>query len=84
MWVRSSILIDKRGFGRVQSLVFLDLGLDSAHFWQNTFKVQAFWSGTKGFKVWFWWTNLGSSKFKVQPVKFEAVRSSLYLDSIQH
>ena len=28
--------------------------------------------------------NLGLSKFEVRPVRFEAVRSSLYLGSIQH
>ena len=31
------------------------------------------------FDVQFWWTNLGSKEFKVQTVKFEAVRSSLYI-----
>ena len=33
----------------------------------------------KGFKVQFWRMNLGSSEFKVQPVKFKAVQSSLYI-----
>ena len=41
-WVRSSILVDKPGFGKVRSSVFPDLGLGSAHFWPNRFKVQAF------------------------------------------
>ena len=77
-------MVDDPGFGRVQSLVFLDLGLGLAHFWPNRFEVWAFWRGSNGFEVRFWWTNLGLSEFKVRPVKFEAVRSSLYLGSIQH
>ena len=78
------ILVDKPGFRGVQSSVFRDLGLGLARFWLNRFEVQAFWRGSSGFEVQFWWTNLGLSEFKVQPVKFEAVRSSLYLGSIQH
>ena len=59
--VRSSILVEKPGFGRVQSSVFPGL----AHFWRNRFEVQAFWRGLKGFEVQFWWTNLDSSEFEV-------------------
>ena len=44
-----------------------------ACFWPNRFEVWAFWRGSKGFEVQFWWMNLGSSEFEVQPVKFEAV-----------
>ena len=41
------ILVEKSGFRRVQSSVFLDLGLVLAHFWPNRFKVWAFWRGSK-------------------------------------
>ena len=41
-WVLSLILVDNPGFGRVQSSVFPDLGLGSAHFWPNRFEVQVF------------------------------------------
>ena len=40
--------------------------------------------GSNRFEVRFWWTNLGFSEFGVRPIKLEAVRSSLYLGSIQH
>ena len=50
----SSVLVDKPGFRRVQSSVFLDLGLGSAHFWPNRFEVWAFWTGSNGFEVQFW------------------------------
>ena len=83
-WVRSSALVDEPGFGKVRSSGLLDLRLDSAHFRLNKFEVQAFWWGSNGFKVRVWRTNLGSKEFKVRHVKFEAVRSSLYLGSIQH
>ena len=46
-WVRSSILVDEPGFGRVRSSIWLDLGLGSAYFWLNRFEVQAFWRGSK-------------------------------------
>ena len=49
--VCSLILADKPGFERVQTSVFPDLGLGSAHFWHNKFKVWVFWRGSKGFKV---------------------------------
>ena len=68
IWVRK---------GPVQSSVFPNLGLDSTCFWPNRFEVRAFWRGSKGFEVQLWLTNLGSSEFKVRPVKFKAVRSSL-------
>ena len=76
--------MDEPGFGRVRNSVFQDLGLGSAHFWRNRFKVQDFGRGLKGFIVRFWWTNLGLSEFEIQPVKFEAVQSLLYLGLIQH
>ena len=76
------VLEDEPGFGKVRSSVFPDLGLGSAHFWLNKFEVRAFWKGSKEFEVLFWWTNLGLSDFKIQPVKFQAVRSSLYLGLI--
>ena len=63
-WVRSLILVDEPGFRRVQSSVFLDLGLGSAHFWPNRFEVRAFWRGSNGFEVQFWWTNLNSREFE--------------------
>ena len=73
MWVRSSVLLDEPGLGRVQSLGFSDFGLDSAFSRLNRFEVR------------FWWRmNLGSSEFEVRPVRFDAVRSSLYFGSIQH
>ena len=72
-WVQSLVLVDEPGFGRVRSLVCPDLGLGLAHFWPNKFEVRAFWICSNGFEVRFWWTNLGSSEFEVQPVKFEAV-----------
>ena len=53
-WVHSSISVDEPGFGRVQSLVFPDLGLGLAHFWLNRFKVWDFWRGLNGFDVQFW------------------------------
>ena len=62
--VRSSILVDKPGFGRVRSSVFPDLSLGLVHFWLNRFEVRAFWMGMKGFEIRFWWTNLGSSEFE--------------------
>ena len=83
-WVRSSILVDKPGFGRAESLVFPYLVLGSAYFWLNMFEVQAFGRGSKGFEVQFRWMNLGSSEFEVQPVKFEAIQRLLYLGWIQH
>ena len=64
-WVCSSALVDKPGFGRVRSSGFLDLSLGSVHFQLNKFKVRAFWRGSNGFEVRFWWTNLGLSEFKV-------------------
>ena len=78
LWIRT--FGTKFGLGgptQFRSLVFPDLGLGLARFWLNKFKVWAFWMGLSGFEVQFWWTNLGSSEF-------EAVRSSLYLGSIQH
>ena len=64
-WVCSSILLGgKPGFGGVQSSVFPDLGLSSAHFWPNRFEVQ------------FCWKNLGSSEFELRPDKIKAVQSS--------
>ena len=80
--ILTSIFVDKPGFGRVRSLIFLDFGLNSAHFWLNMFEVQAFWKESSGFKVWLWWMNLGSSEFKVRPVKFEGVWSSFYLGQV--
>ena len=47
--VRSSSLVDKPGFGRVQSLGFLDFSMGSAHFRLNRFEVRAFWRGSNGF-----------------------------------
>ena len=41
-WVRSSVLVDEPGFGRVRSSVFPDLGLGLAGFWPNRFEVWAF------------------------------------------
>ena len=67
----SSVSVDEPGFRRVWSSVFPDLGLGSAHFWLNSFKVQAFWRGFNGFEDWFWWMNMGSSEFEVWPIKFE-------------
>ena len=81
--VCSSVLVDESGFGRVQSLVFLNLDLGLAHFWQNRFHFWAFWRGLNGFEVRFLQTNLDLSEFKFQPVKLNVVRSSLYLGSIQ-
>ena len=40
--VGSLVLINEPEFGMVQSLVFPDLGLGSACFWLNKFKVRAF------------------------------------------
>ena len=64
-WVCSSVLVDEPGFERVQSLVFPDLDLSLAHFWLNRFEVRAFWKGSSGFEVRFWWTNLRSNEIKV-------------------
>ena len=64
-WVRSSVLVDKPGFGRVQSSIFMDLDLGSACFWPNSFEVQAFWRGSKGFEVRSWWIYMGLSAFEV-------------------
>ena len=72
-WVRSSVLVDKPGFERVQSSVFPDLGLGLAFFWSNMFEVLVFWRGSNGFEIRFWGMNLGSSEFEFQPVKFEVV-----------
>ena len=72
-WVHSLVLVDDSGFRMVRSSVFPDLGLGSAHFWPKRFEIQAFWRGYNGFKVQFWWRNLGSREFEVQLVKFEAV-----------
>ena len=64
--VHSLILLEEPGFKRVQIIfVCLDLGMGSAHFWLNRFKVQAFWRGSKGFEIQFWWMNLGSIEFEV-------------------
>ena len=52
-WVRSSVLVYKPGFRRVQISVFPDLGLGSACFWPNRFKSLALWKGSNGFKVQF-------------------------------
>ena len=82
-WVHSSILVDEPWFRRVRSLVFPDLGLGLAHFWPNWFEVRVFWSGSKEFKVRFWWTNLGSIEFEVRPIKFKAVQSLLCLGLLQ-
>ena len=41
-WVRSSVLVNEPGFGRVRSSVFPDFGLGSACFWPNRFEVRAF------------------------------------------
>ena len=57
--------------------VFPDLGLSLAHFLPNRIEVRDFWRGLNGFEVQFWCMNLGSSEFKVWPVKFKAVRCSL-------
>ena len=46
-WVHISVLVDERGFERVQSSVFPDFGLGLANFWLNKFKVQAFWRDLK-------------------------------------
>ena len=62
-WVCSSILVDEPGLRMVHSSVFSDLGLGSAHFWPNRFKVWSFCRSLKGFKDWFWWMNLVNSKF---------------------
>ena len=83
-WVCNSVLVDEPGFGRDRSLVFPNLGLGLAYFWLNRFEVWAFRRGLNWFEVRFWWMNLGSSEFKVRLIKFEEVRSSLYLGSIQH
>ena len=37
-----------------------------------------------GFKVQFWWINLGSNDFELHPVKFETVQSSICFGSILH
>ena len=50
-WVRSSVLADEPGFGRVTSSVIPDLGLRSTHFWPNRFEVRAFCWGLNGFEV---------------------------------
>ena len=60
MWVCSSNLVDKPGFGRVLSSGFSDLGLGWARFWLNRFEVR------------FWWTNRGSSEFKAQPCQIRS------------
>ena len=78
----SSVLVDEPGFGSDLISVFLDLGLGSAHFWQNQFEVWAFWRG-------FEWVQslvlVGKHEFEFRPVKFEAVQSSIYyFSSIQH
>ena len=78
-WVHSLVLVDEPGFEKAQSSVFPDLGLGLACFWLNRFKLQDFWRGSNGFKVQFWWTNLGSSEFEIWPIKFEAAGSALYL-----
>ena len=72
-WVHTFILVDKPEFGRVQTLVFPDLGLGPTHFWLKRFEVWVSWRRSKGFEVQFWWMNLGLSEFEGQPVKFEAV-----------
>ena len=58
-WVHCLVLVHETGFGRVQSSVFLDLGMGLAHFWPNRFEVRAFCRASNGYEVWFWWTNLG-------------------------
>ena len=74
-WVCCSMSVDEPGFRRVRSSVFLDFDLGSNCFWPNRFKVWASCRGSKGFEIQFWWANLGSIKFEVHPVKFEAVRN---------
>ena len=63
--VHSLILVVEPGFRRDRILVFMDLGLGLACFRLNKFKVRVFWRSSKGFKVPFWWTNLGLSEFEV-------------------
>ena len=72
-WVRSSIWVDEPGFRRVRSSVFPNLVLGLTYIWPNKFEVWTICRGSKGFKVRFWWTSLGSKEFEVRPVKFEAV-----------
>ena len=67
-WIRGSALVDRPGFRRVLSSVFLDLGLGSAHFWLNRFKVRDF---RKGFE----WVR---SSFLVVKLMFEQVRISTF------
>ena len=66
MWVHSSVLVDEPGLGRVRILVFPNLDLGLAHFRPNRFEVWVSWRGLYGFKVQFWWMNLGLSEFEVQ------------------
>ena len=78
------VRVDEPGFRRVRSLVFPNLVLDLTYIWPNKFEVRTICRDSKGFEVRFWWTSLGSKEFEVRPVKFEAVRSSIYLGSTQH
>ena len=66
-WVCSLVLVEELG----SSSVFPDLGLGSAHFWVNRFKVQAFGRALSGLKVRFWWTNLSSRFDRSSSKQFE-------------
>ena len=80
-YVRSSILVDKPGVQKGSKFGFSRFGSGFRLFLARQVQSSGF---LKGFEVQFWWTNLGLSEFEVRPVKFKAVRSSLYLGSIQH
>ena len=52
-WVHCLVLVDETGFGRVQSSVFLDLGIGLAHFWQTGLKFGLFAGVQMGMKFGF-------------------------------
>ena len=69
-WVCSSILVDEPGFTRVRKFDVSRFGPGSGPFLAEHVRSSGF---LEGFKVQFWWRNLGSSEFEVQHIKFEGV-----------
>ena len=83
-WVHSSTFVDEAGFRRVQILVFPDLGPGFGLFLAEQVRSSGSLEQFESFEVRFWWTNMGLSESKVSSVKFETVRSSLYLGSMEY
>ena len=74
--IHSLVLVDKLWFGIRMGLKFSFFGFTRPGFGLFLTKVDrssGIWRGSNGFKVWFRWTNLGSSEFKVRLVKFEVI-----------